>query len=241
MSIDTKKLSRSLMLGRGAILTPHIDAYQERGKFPETWTLNIHNEKEKRDYGEAKVRFSAGSDALPSPDHLLRKIRGQIIEDKISAQLRRTFDCGAMWHDYIGQILVDMDFIDPKGVEQYKIQKIETDHGVAYGSGMGDLVGVKIPGYGDWLIDMKTMKKADFESEPAKYLWDKYVAQINLYGDWFGYDKMMILGIEKDSPHRLREWIIPKDQDLIDQVYDKWTYVMSCYDEGLEIEPVSSV
>jgi hypothetical protein len=234
MPIDTKKLSRSLMLGRGAILTPHIDAYLERGKFPPEWNITIHNDKASRDYGDAKIRFSAGSDALPAASELYKKVTGRLIPEKIGAQTRRTFDCGTMWHEYLGNILVDMGFIDQDGVEKYHIQKIETDKGTAYGSGLGDLVGVKIPGHGEWLVDMKTMKKSDFESEPAKYLWDKYVAQINIYGDWFGYDKLMILGIEKDSPHRLREWVIQPDKALVQHVYDKWIYVMSCVEQGVE-------
>lgn len=236
MALDTKKLSRSLMLGRGAILVPHIDAYLERGKFPPEWRITIRNAKEDRDYGEATTRFSAGSDALPPATELFKKVTGQLIEEKISAQTRRTFDCGTMWHEYLGQILMDMKFIEPEGVEKYHIQKIETEYGVAYGSGMGDLVGVKIPGHGDWLVDMKTMKKADFEGEVSKYLWDKYVAQINLYGDWFGYDRLMILGIEKDSPHRLREWIVQPDKELVQAVYNKWTYVMNCVEKGIEPE-----
>ena len=234
MALDTKKLSRSLMLGRGSILVPHIDAYLERGKFPPEWNLTIKNDKETRDYGEAKIRFSAGSDAIPAASELYKKVTGQLIPEKISAQTRRTFDCGTMWHEYLGAILTDMGFVDPENVERYHIQKIVNDQGTAYGSGMGDLVGVSIPGHGEWLIDMKTMKKADFEGELPSYLWDKYVAQINIYGDWFVYDKLMILGIEKDSPHRLREWIVQPDKDLVQTVYDKWIYVMNCVETRTE-------
>lgn len=222
------------MLGRGTILVPHIDAYLERGVFPDTWEITIKNKKEAREYGDAKIRFSAGSDALLSVTDLYKKIKGEAQVEKVSAGLRRTFDCGTMWHEYLGAILVDMKFVDPENVERYLIHRIETDRGIAYGSGMGDLVGVRIPERGEWLVDMKTMNKSSFEGEVPKYLWDKYVAQINLYGDWFGYDKLMILGIEKDSPHRLREWIIPKNQPLIDEIYSRWTYVSDCLNKGIE-------
>lgn len=235
--MDSKKLSRSLMLGRGAILTPHIDAYLERQEFPEEWVIKIRTKKEARDYGEAKIRFSAGEDALLDPLTLYKKIRGETVPHKISASLQRTFDCGSMWHDYMEQIVVEMGFTKPEDVERYAIQKIETDHGIAYGSGKGDLVNVEIPGHGSWLVDLKTMKKSDFESEPPKYLWDKYVAQVNLYGNWFGQKKLMILGIEKDSPHRLREWVIPYDPELVRGIYDRWTYTMSCLELGTEPIP----
>jgi hypothetical protein len=46
----------------------------------------------------------------------------------------------------------------------------------------------------------------------------------------------MILAICKDSPHNFREYIIERDDTLLEEIYEKWIYVTHCIDEGTEPE-----
>ena len=196
-----------------------------RGQFPDVWKIEIENKNPEREHGEAKIRFSASEDSLISEEALLKKFSEDTPKEPISAELRRIFDCGTYWHGYLQNILVDMNFIDQDGVEKYIIKKIERPEGIAYGSGLGDLVGVKIPSHGEWLVDIKTMNDNAFISPPS-YIMDKYIAQIRLYGDWFGYDKLMILAVQK-SGGDLKEIQITPDPVFVESVYQKWIAVMN--------------
>ena len=227
---DSKKLLRTLTVGRGSILVPHIEAYQQRGKFPEKWEIEIRNVK--KDDGH----FHPSSDAFMPPRDLWLKMQGRLIGKPISPALRRTFDCGHMWHGYLQSILIDMGLVQPENVERHTTYRIVTKHGTAIGSGTGDLVDVTIPGHGEWLVDIKTMSKREFEQGANEYTMLKWQAQVSCYMDWFGSDKAMVLAISKDSPHQMREYEIVKDQNLLNEIYDRWTYVAECVRLGQEPE-----
>lgn len=229
--MDTSKIIKSLS-NKSYILVPHLERYLAQGDFPPEWNITIRNKKEKRDYGEADIRFSPSSDTLESVENLVKKYTTGMPEEPISAGQRLAFDVGTMWHEYLQRIIVHMGLIDESGVEKYMIKKIERQHGIAYTSGLGDFVGLKIPGYGKWLVDVKTMNANSFKTLPS-YMMQKYVAQINLYGDWWDYDNLMILGVSKDSPHSFKEIIVPRDQHLIDEIYDRWVEAYSLIKEHI--------
>lgn len=217
-----------MMAGRGAILVPLIDAYQARAKFPPEWDIRVRNFKE--DDGH----FHPSSDAFTSTHDLWLGKQGRLVRSPISPALRRTFDIGHMIHGYLQSILLDMEFVKPRNVERYITKEIEGKHGKFVGAGTGDLVDVTIPGYGNWLVDIKTMRKSEFEQGANKDTMKKWVAQVSCYMDWFGLDKAMILAFSKDSPHDMREYQITKDTAMLDEIYDRWSYVQYCLDKGIE-------
>ena len=226
MKFDSKKLLRTLTIGQGSILIPHIETYQSQGNFPDKWIIEINNFK--KDDGH----FHPSSDALLSPKELWDRKKSK--SEPISSALRRTFDCGHMWHGYLENILIDMEFIKLEHVEVYRTKKIVTKRGGCIGAGTADLAEVNIPGYGTWLVDIKTMNKPLFETGVDQHTLAKWNAQVNCYGDWFESEKMMILAICKDSPHAMREYIIQKDQRLLDEIYDRWAYVAQCLRVDME-------
>lgn len=226
MGFDSKKLLKTLTAGRGAILVPHIEAYQARGKFPPEWHITISNTKADDGF------FHPSSHCLLSPLALYNDRMGFGKHEAISPTLRRTFDCGHMWHGYLQNILVDIGLVTQENVERHIVKEIVTGNGMAIGSGTGDLVDVTIPGHGQWLVDLKTMNKPEFEAGATQHTLEKWTAQVNCYGDWFGFEKMMVLAICKDSPHNMREYTILRDDALLAGIYDKWTYVASCMDRG---------
>jgi hypothetical protein len=232
--LDAKKLMRTLTVGSGTILVPHIDAYQARAKFPPTWTIIIENEKEKDDH------FHPSTDCFADVETLYRAKKGQLKPSPISPALRRTFDAGHMWHRYIQNILIDMGFVSPDNVERPLIHEIKTVYGKATCKGTADLVDVRIPGNGYWLVDIKTMGKEQFGA-PDEEMMRKYFAQVNCYGDWLGTDKMMILAICKDSPHDFREFIVPRDQATLDEIYERWTFAQYCIDNNVSPSMLSSL
>lgn len=214
--MDSKKLMRTLTVGRGAILSPLIDEYQRRGKFPEYWDIRVPNEKEWDEH------FHPSGDCFTNVETLVLQKQKLLTSPPVSANLRRTFDIGHLYHGYLEEIVKHMGLVSPQNVEREIYKEFRTSNGVKFfGKGTADLVDVNIPGHGLWLVDIKTMNKESFGA-PDDKLMEKYNAQVNCYGDWLGIEKMMILAICKDSPHDFREFIVPRDEVTLDDVYDRW-------------------
>lgn len=226
------------MVNQGQILAPLIDQYLARGKFPPTWELTIENEKEWDDH------FHPSSDSFTDPDLLYLDKTGQLKRSPISASLRKTFDVGHMWHRYLQNILVEMGFVRASNVErplQQFLWETTVPEGLRsfYGKGTADLVDVNIPGHGEWLVDIKTMGKENFQNPPENIM-KKYFAQVNLYGDWLKTDKMLILAVCKDSPHDFREWIVPRDEGILEDIYARWRFVSECIAKRIRPSEVQS-
>lgn len=213
-----------MMTGRGAILVPLIDQYQRTAKLPEKWIIEIRNTKEPDGY------FHPSSHAFLPPSMLYQDMRKMLIHVRPSPALRRTFDCGHMWHGYLQNIMLEMGYVKEDGIEQHVVAEREGKFGKFIGSGTGDLVNVEIPGHGTWLVDIKTMNKPEFEQGANEFTMKKWVAQVSCYMDWFEADKAMILAICKDSPHDMREYQIIRNDPLLQEIYDRWSYAKWCVD-----------
>ena len=93
-----------------------------------------------------------------------------------------------------------------------------------WATGALDLVNVTIPGYDEkFLIDIKTMNPAQFKMpRPSEGLWNKYVAQCQLYLDWADLDTCIILGLEAGNPFKFKEIQIKRDHEYAEYIYHKW-------------------
>lgn len=220
--MDQKSLLRTLTINYDQILVPYINAYQAAGKFPKEWTITIPNFK------ESDGHFHPSSHCFASPRDLYLDIKGLTSKPKPSAALRRTFDCGHMWHGYLEEMLHEMSFVSRENIERYIVKEMEGPYGSFVGAGTGDLVDVEIPNKGSWLVDIKTMNKGEFESGANKFTFMKWEAQVNCYMDWLGAEQAMVLAVCKDSPHNMREYTITRKQDLLDEIYDRWSYTAKC-------------
>ena len=226
--MDSKKLRKTMTAGHGAILVPHIEAYQQKAKFPTEWSITIRNEK--KDDGH----FHPSSHCFMPVRDLWLDRQGRLAKRPISPALRRTFDIGHMIHGYLQSILLDMGLVREENIERYIKQMIFGAHGKCIGAGTGDLIDVAIPGHGNWLVDIKTMGKTEFEQGAREDTLKKWNAQVNCYMDWFQTTKALVLAFSKDSPHDMREYQITRDGTLLMEVYNRWSYVQHCIDEGIE-------
>lgn len=196
----------------------------EGGKFPDTWEITIPNFKlddglfhpSSHVFSDPRLLYF---DRQDSREVIRLGIDPKTLQRRIPAQLRRTFDWGHMAHGYYGAILQEMGFVQPGNVER----KVHGFDGL--GSGTADLVDVEIPGQGKWLVDMKTMNSPEFKRGPRPDTLKKWTAQVSCYGAWLGVEKLMILAIEKDSPHGLKEIQIKIDDDLLENILERWMYV----------------
>ena len=53
-------------------------------------------------------------------------------------------------------------------------------------------------------------------------------------GVFFDLEKGLIVAIQKDAPHDMKEFEFVRNQPLIDAIYHKWNIVSQCLDEGVE-------
>lgn len=230
MSVPMGSLLRTLTVNNGALLVPHIEAYQAAGKFPNTWDIQIVNYKPKDDY------WHPSSHCFMAPIDLWRYRKGQLPPRPITPALRRTFDVGHMWHGYLQAMLVEMGFVKPYNVELTVTHEFETQYGKSIARGTIDLWDVEIPDQGYWLIDIKTMSKPEFEAGATQQTFKKWEAQVNCYMDWMRVDEAMILAVCKDSPHGFREYRIQRNDELVREIYERWSYVDYCLREGITPE-----
>lgn len=229
MAFDSKKLLKTLTAGHGTILVPHINAYQARANFPAVWNIEIRNQKPEDGH------FHPSSDAFAPPLDLWKAKKGLLLRSPITPALRRTFDCGHMWHGYLQEMLIEMGLVERGNVERYIAKTRADQHGRPFTcAGTADLVDVDVPGHGKWLVDIKTMNHTEFGQGASDKTLLKWKAQVSCYMDWLGAERAFVLAICKDSPHDMREYQIQKDDTLLGEIYDRWGYVAQCLRADVE-------
>lgn len=242
IKLDRSKLVRQL--AAKSKLVVHIDrAIDENPDFP--WTF-VHNPKIGDDAWHPSVH------STPSLWELYQITQPNAPTRTYGPGLKKTFMVGHFWHAYLQHIVVEkLKFaswhdIERKGSRGWTIsngrptfiegRKFEPFHWV---TGSADIAPCEIPGVGSCLIDFKTMNQFDFK-KPYIPEWcaDKWECQANIYMDWFDLEEAIFVAICKDSPHEMKEFIFPRNQDLVDALYAKWALVSQCVKE--QIEPPQS-
>lgn len=228
MPTDFSKLVKTLGVGQGNILSPHIDIFlADNNDFAPTIKVG----GEKIDDGH----FHPSSHALMDEDSLLDN-RLEFSHESISAALKKTFDCGHMWHGYIQAALIEMGFVKPENVEKHSLWDLPNGPSYPKISGTVDLLDVEIPGRGTWLVDIKSAGAGTFNSIENTDLFLKYRAQVNLYGYLSDRENMLILVVQKDSPHNFREIQIQRDTDLLTEIFLRWNNVAERIDSLIKYD-----
>lgn len=227
------KLSGALAknIRQNHVLVPHLEKAFAEGDFD--WSFNYSPK-------EGDTAWHPSGDCTPTMGELFHKARGTSEERVISPNLYRTFMVGHFWHQYIQFTLANkLEFCDHNAIERRgkRVWKEEDGNPVPFHwvTGSADVAPVSIPNAGDYLLDIKTMNSHDFRSLNAPaWTVDKWECQMNIYLDFFDLEDAIILGVQKDSPHDLKEFHFSRNQDLIDAIYKKWKLVGMCLEAGLE-------
>lgn len=183
-------------------------------------------------------------------------LSGNFTTKEWGVEMLKTFLVGHFWHQLLQKAVLDLGFAQPEhievrgsrvwgktvgflnihpGLEGDPAQKSLTGIGEPFhwATGAGDVAPCSIPKYGDYVVDFKTMGGYQFKTAGIpEFFAEKYEAQINIYMDFFDLEKGLIVAIQKDSPHEMKEFEFERNQELIDVIYDKWQFVSECLDEG---------
>jgi len=160
------------------------------------------------------------------------KHTGPKVKRERPASLQKTFLVGHFWHQLLQYACIQLGFATEDSIECAGSRRWDKGP-YCWATGSADIAPCVIPGVGDYLIDFKTMNTRDFKTNgmPA-WVAEKYEAQINIYLDFFDMERALIVPVQKDSPHEMKEFEFVRNQPLIDAVYEKWEFVSECIAEG---------
>lgn len=223
LRLDKSLLVKNLVLNHK--LVQHIDKEIDKGEFE--WKAEFIPKTE-------DDAFHPSSWCMPSAYTLYHMALGAEAKSP-SVSLRKSFVVGHFWHAYIQQIVVESlgfatwDQVERRGETRWG------DGPYHWATGAGDIAPCTIPAHGEYLIDIKTMGTHDFRpNKLPNWCAAKYECQVNIYMDWFDLDRALILCVQKDSPHDMKEFSFSRNQPLIDAVYGKWKLVSECLDKNVE-------
>jgi hypothetical protein len=224
-------------MGRGEILVPHLDKW-----FKKDFT-------DHPDIPISVQMYKPSDDAFHPSGHAMGCSR--LIYAAFDPELepaKKTFNPkvganGHMWHGLLQWIVVEgLGFATWDDIEARRgiYQPMDSDlsrerwhegyrpeDAAWWGTGALDIVNLTVPGYDEkYLVDIKTMNPGQFKMpKPSEGLWNKYVAQCQLYMDWADLDTTILLGVEAGNPFKFKEIQIDRDPDHVDYIYHKWDQV----------------
>jgi hypothetical protein len=176
-------------------------------------------------------------------------VEGHLLARDTNAEQQKIFAVGHFWHQLLQHASLSTGIATPEAVERRGIRGwgVEESHDVGWGSinyypwhyatGSGDIAPCNT---GDWegVVDFKTMSSNQYRSSSIpNWAAGKYEAQINIYMDFFDCDSGIIVALNKDSPHSMKEFEFERNQPLIEAIYTKWEYVSTCIDQGTPPDP----
>jgi len=231
-----KNIRKAQSQGKGStIIVDRLDAYFGAGVFPPVIPVEIHTQK------ESDTAFHPSSDTDPCVRTQFAKMAGDIKREKPSAALNRIFHIGHLLHGWLQSTLVDMDLCGEEHIEvEHRINSARevldcsldwrTDPKVLeadwWARGYADVTSLKVPGKGDYVLDIKTVRGMAFRDEnPFGNFREKYERQMQLYCSWHQKDAAILLAISKDTPHGLKEIIVQHDPKMVEDIYQRWDVV----------------
>lgn len=146
---------------------------------------------------------------------------------------------GHFWHQFLQHIMVRYEMVDASAIERqaskgingrpWILSTLPKPYELVIGN--ADVAPWNYKGH-DYIVDFKTMASRSFQQVTIPYDFAvKYECQMNIYMDFFDYDRALILAVNKDTPHDFKEFEYRRNQPLIDMIYAKWKFVAECLED----------
>lgn len=218
-------------------LVTHLD--RAIAKFDEPWEFKYEPKQD-------DDAWHPSGHCTPSLHELWLHAQHREVED-ISPSLRKTFMVGHFYHQYLQHVVLHkLGFAHEHSIERRGAKVWQwldsADPDVAslpkpwnWATGSADIAPCKIPHHGLFVVDFKTMNTLDYKrNHPPERFADKWECQLNVYMDWFDLERGLVVAVQKDSPHEMKEFEYRRNEPLIAAIYEKWNIVAQCLDEGIE-------
>ena len=194
-------------------ITPYLEeALIKNGVvWPEEYSVKVYNKERKFDN-----MYHPSSDVLAGEMQLYYKfhpeLRLQLDEERISPTLQMTFQVGSAFHSVIQSMLIHLGFTTEDKVE---VKIWNPDRMIA---GAIDILELTTPDGERFLVDIKSTNQLPTEATHG------YAMQLRVYQDNHpdAPDRMALLFVEKSYPHRIRTIEVEKNQNELNQLYDRW-------------------
>lgn len=186
------------------------------------------------------------SSALKCSRELYARLAGELPKGKNSFDSQKNFMVGHMYHGLLQWIIVE-------GVGLAPWSEIEKEYDFGWDKKKGDFDGscvtengnpyrirgfidvarCEVPNAGTYLVDIKTVNARIYaqDSFPLSTM-EKYEAQVKLYLEFEDLDEAIILAVEKDSPHRFKEFRVQRDPEFVDETIVRWESIVDAVAQG---------
>ena len=204
-------------ISRREILVPHLERemlMRGREAWPDEYPIKVDN-KEKRFDGY----FHPSSDAAAPPLFLYYKFHDAMAleAEVLSTDLLLTFQFGSALHAILQSLLVECGFTTVEECEvSFKDEK-------RWCSGHVDVRRLTMPNIEPMPVEIKSWGFLPKQVVPY------HEAQMQVYMDLADdepYQRGLVLYAQKQSPHRLREFVVERNEDMLTEIYRKWRDVL---------------
>jgi hypothetical protein len=213
-------------------LVPHLE--RALAEFDDPWEYKY--EPKKGDLG-----WHPSGDCMPPITSLYHSALDRLNETVPASRFsNKNGQVGHFWHQYLQHVLVhkvgfaDDDAIERRGMKHWGGSPISSRWSEAfppfhYATGAADVAPCVIPRHGEYVVDFKTMASNQYRQLTVpEWAALKYECQINIYMDFFDLEKGLIVAVNKDSPHELKEFEYRRNDKLVEFIYNKWKIVSEC-------------
>lgn len=202
------------------MILPYFEQAMLADNWPDSYTVKIDSSPY---YGAGDGYFHPSSMPLKGARELYYMFHpdtsDQIIRERPSLQREMTLAMGSALHGIVQTQMQMCGLVKPEDIEK---EYVIVDHHVR--------------GRIDWIVDhpmgrryvteMKTMNSFGFgRQKEIKPEWD---AQLSIALDSQGEDEGILLLVESGWPYKMKEFLVRKNQPLLDEVYAKFDYVREC-------------
>lgn len=220
-----KKRSLSDALGRTLdelaarrIITPHFEKTLLTGDWPEEYQIRVHNKEHVYD-----GYYHPSSDSYRGEMELFYRhhpaYRPGLVLDRGTPEMEIAAQIGSAMHAMIQSLWVHAGFAS---LEDCEVSFVNEKRWVSGSIDVGRFVCTS----GTFPVEIKT--KYQVPKEPV----DKHVAQFQVYMDAgcteaYGepQEQGILFYMSRSAPHRMTEFLIRRDEDLLNTIYSKWAKV----------------
>lgn len=217
-------------------LVPKLD--RAIGEFDEEWTFTYEPKM-------PDLFWHPSGHCTPAPSTLYDlatdRLNGEEDSD-FKKSMSKYGPVGHFWHQFLQHIMVRFDMVKEDAIEKqsYKgwrtgepgfwvypksLEEFAPFHACIGSADVAPWVYKDHP----YIVDFKTMSSRSFQQITLpKGFAAKYECQMNVYMDMFGYDRALIVAVNKDTPHDFKEFEFRRNQPLVDAIYAKWRFVAEC-------------
>lgn len=212
----TEFLSRGLeKIQRKQWLTPYFEQALLTANWPEEYAIHIHN-KERHFDG----MFHPSSHTSPEALYLYYYFHPDFHteQERLSPQSVMTFQVGHAYHALVQSLFIHLGFTTEEECEVGFVSEKR------HASGTLDVRKLWLPDGKEFPVEIKS---AGFI---PKQPYVNHVQQLQVYMD-LGYgdepaESGIIFYVEKQSPHRTAEFIVHRDEAILNEIYAKWERVL---------------